>query len=492
MPAIPVITAIGSGVAAAAPVLAAGAGIYSDVKGVQAQEDAVAAAQNQARAAAGAGTNLAQSQDANLQAYFNSNPAFAAEYNRHMAQARPGTDNRTQTQWLSDFLRDNPEEQQKFQSFAASGGVIPSSAMGPGGTVDVNILQQQAQAVAQQNAAAAKALEDQYNPGASALRETSLQALIDKLAAQNPGPVGTLPSVPEVTALPTSGTNEALLAQIAAQAGQPLQNVGYDSPLTRDAIAKARADLALGGLLPQDVRNMVARNAFARSGMVSGGTRLGRDITARDLGLTSLDLERARLQAALQAGSAEAGLEGANAAMRLSAEQYARENLLRSQVATAQDLAVSRAAAVQQQQLAQQAAAQQAQNYFNDNSLRQSIIGGDFARALAAAQLGQNIAQPQAGLSPGSVADVAIGNVNLANNAQQQANAAAAQAGAQKAQFGTQLIGAAINPAIDALKNIFQPTPVTTLPTTTVGYDVASSLPGFKYSSLQGFSPATY
>src|SRR6478736_491729 len=432
MPAIPVLAAIGGGSAAAGALTAAtaGAGIYSAVKGVQNQKDAAKAAQNQANLASnsGAAANAAQEQQV-LQAYFNSNPALAAEYQRNRAATG---DTRSPIEWVAGYVSEDPAGAQDFQTFRSANfaGQIPASAMGPGGTVDVNLLQQQAQAVANQNAAASAALEAQYNPGAQELRRTSLESVTGQLTGPQQGIQGSLP---------TSGANEALLAQIAAQAGTPLNGVGYDSQLTRNAIAKAQADLALGGLLPQDVRNLIARNALAQSGTVSGGTRLGRDITARDLGLTSLQLEQARLQAALQAGSAEVGLEQGNAAQRLAAQQYARNNLLQSQQATAADLA------------------RQSSDYFNQNSLLQQIQSGNFARALAAAQLGQNIAAPQSGLSPGSVADVAIGNVNLANNAQQQARATQAQTGAQQSQFGSQLFGA----VLPALTNVFKPTTYT-------------------------------
>lgn len=60
--------------------------------------------------------------DAALQEYYNSNPAFAAEYNRHMgwiAQNSPGTDRRSPLQWLRDGIRDDPTGAQALQSYVA-------------------------------------------------------------------------------------------------------------------------------------------------------------------------------------------------------------------------------------------------------------------------------------------------------------------------------------------------------------------------------------
>jgi hypothetical protein len=287
-------------------------------------------------------------------------------------------------------------------------------------TVDIPGLQSQAQNIAIQNAQNSAALERQFNPGAAQLRQGSLQAL---LASLNPETGDALSALIANGAPGTSGGNQALLNQIQGQAGQPLTNTNFDSALTRAAVAQAQADLALGGNLPQDVRNLVARNAAAKSGTVSGGLGLGRDISARDLGLTSLDLSNRRLQNAAAIGQQEAALEQANAAMRLQGEQFGRNNLLQSQQALAQ-----------QDQMA-------SGNYFNQANLLQSIASGDFARAIAAAQLGQNIAQPISGIDPGSVANLAVGNSNAVASQAQNAAALKAQSANQLMGLGEGLIG---------------------------------------------------
>jgi hypothetical protein len=324
-----------------------------------------------------------------------------------------------------------------------------ASANAPAPQVNIAQTDQLAREAALRNAQDSAALEKQFNPGAADLRAGSLQALIASLNDQggqnsifqsfvNQGapalsPLGTRPGV---------GTdNAALLAQIAAQAGQPLTNQGFDSALTRAAVQRAQDDLALGSQLPQDVRNLVARQALARSGSVTGGLGLGRDLMARDLGLTSLDLRNQRLQAAAQLGSQEAGLEQANAAMRAQAEQFGRQNLLQSQSAIdAQDARAAQNYATDAQ-IAANRDALAASNYFNQAGLFNQIANGDFARALSAAQFGQNIAQPMSGLDPGSIANLAVGNVNSQAGKQQQAFGLQAGAANALTGFGSQLAG---------------------------------------------------
>lgn len=258
----------------------------------------------------------------------------------------------------------------------------------PAPTVDINALDAQARQIAQRNAADSAALEAQYNPGAAELRRASLGAVIDALAAGSPA--------------------SALQERILAQAGTPLTAQQFDSPLTRDAIEAARSDLALGGNIPLDVQQQIARRALARSGTVTGNLGLGRDLTTRDLGLTSLQLRDQRLARASQIGAQEAGLEQANAAMRAAADRYGRDNL------------------------------------FDSASVLNQIASGDFARAFGAAQLGQNIAQPAAGLDPGSIANLAVGNTNAIAQKQQQDAAIRANQAAGMTQFGSQLLGAGL------------------------------------------------
>lgn len=288
-------------------------------------------------------------------------------------------------------------------------------------TVNIAETDAAARQAALQNAIESAALERRFNPGAAELRSGSLEALMAALNAPQ-------------------SERDALAARVAQQAGNPL-TVGaaqqYDSMLTRQAVQAAADQLALGGELPQDVRNLVARGALARSGQVTGGLTLGRDLATRDLGLTSLDLQRARIAQAAQLGQQEAALEAGNAglraqndAQRLEAEQFGRNNLLQSA------------------------------------SFMDQIASGDFARAFQAAQLGQNIAQPQSGLDPSAIANLAVGNSNATAAQQQQAMGLRAGVANQQAAFGSQLAGTGIGLAAQFYKPapVVQPKPTPYIP----------------------------
>lgn len=304
--------------------------------------------------------------------------------------------------------------------------IARQQAENSGKGVDIASLQKQAQDIAKQNAANSAALEAQYNPGVAQLRKQSIAGVTDSL---NP-----------------NLNVDAIANQIAAQAGQMPTGISYDSPLLREAIAKARSDLALGAGLPQDVRNLVMRGALAKSGSVSGGLNLGRDLGVRDLGLTSLDLENRRLQNAAALGGQEAGLGQGNANLSLQAQLAGTNNL------------------------------------FNSANFLQQIDSGNFAKQLAAAQLGQNIAQPLSGIDPGSVANLAVGNSNASAAAQQQAAAIGAANAGQKNALTGQLLGAGLGFA----QNYFANRPAST-PAATTNYASLGSSIGSSYGSAGGF-----
>jgi hypothetical protein len=469
---IPVIAGAGAGAAGIGGLtlgtgLLAGAAVGSLAMTAQGMSDAK-------KAASGASANAAAANAAS--AYTGTQPdisGYAATPNvaRHISTNR--ANGYYGPEWTDEMIA-----QDYYNNIGKQAGEIipmqvPTGVGNGSGGVNLGAAQQAAQSIAFQNAANSRTLEDMYNPGAGAVRTAGLDALLGQINAPSQGIQGQLPGAYTPGSAPVSAANQELLARVSAQAGKPLEGASYDSALTRAAIAKAQSDLALGGMLPQDVRNLIARQGLAKSGTVSQGLGLGRDIVARDLGLTSLQLENARLQQALQAGQAEVGLNQGNAAMGLQAQQYARNNLLQSQGATAADQAQQLQAYFQQQQLAQQAAAQEASNYFNQNNLIQSIQSGDFSRAMAGAQFGQSIAQPQSGLDPGSIVNLAVGNSNMAANAQQNANALAAGAANQQAALGGQILGAVggfagnyFRPQAPAV-NYSAPSPNATYPSTT-------------------------
>lgn len=63
------------------------------------------------------GSDATSQQSAALQAYYNSDPAFAAEYARVQAQG----DKRSPQQWISDFISSTPGQSAKFQQFSSTG-----------------------------------------------------------------------------------------------------------------------------------------------------------------------------------------------------------------------------------------------------------------------------------------------------------------------------------------------------------------------------------
>jgi len=185
----------------------------------------------------------------------------------------------------------------------------------------------------------------------------------------------------------TSTTDDYTRGLLSQMAEGKVSNA--QTPLLQAAIAKAKADLAMGGNISGETQNAVTRSALAKAGTVApGGLGLGRDIVARDLGLTSLDLEQRRLVNASQLGGQE-----------LQAAQFGTNTAFNNNA-----------------------------NLLNAVQLLNAGQGNQFNRNLAAAQYGQSIRQPIVGLDPGAVANIAVGNANNASAAQtNQANIAGQQ-----------------------------------------------------------------
>lgn len=209
----------------------------------------------------------------------------------------------------------------------------------------------------------------------------SLNSSVNDIAAQNAAKSQALEKqlTPEVSALKTNSIN-ALLANLKPdQYTQQLKDLiakqAGGSSLLNSAANTAQQQLNLGGALDQETQNQVMRAALAKAGGVGGGDLgLGRDISARDLGLTSLQLLNSRLNNAATIGT-----------------QQGQMTLQQAQVLAA-------------------------------------LAGGDWTKYMQAAQLGQSIQSPNVGLSPSDIANLTVGNTNLANNA----NMNAAQIAAQK------------------------------------------------------------
>lgn len=217
--------------------------------------------------------------------------------------------------------------------------------------VNIDQLNQQARAIAIDNARASAELERQMTPEVPALRTRANEDILRTM--------GRSQELDSATRL--------LAQRLGSDVAGPTE-----SALLNAAANRAQSELGLGAALPQDVRNEIMRAAAARSGTVSDGLGLGRDISARDLGLSSLQLLQQRLQNASQIGQQQLGQQQFNVGTNFNNQA----------------------------------------NLFNTIQALQSLRQGEFARALGAGQYGQAIAQPVVGIDPSSVANIAVGNVN--------------------------------------------------------------------------------
>lgn len=275
--------------------------------------------------------------------------------------------------------------------------------------VDIGAVSDMATQQALKNIELSRATELENNPENAALRTASIINLLGQLGAD------------------TTDVQNIIRGQLGRSSRTPLLD---------QTVAKASSDLALGGAIPLDVRNLVARNAAAKAGRV-GAVRSGRDISARDLGLTSLDLEQRRLTNARDI----AGLD-------VEATQFDSNYLL------------------------------------NQAQMIQALSSGDFGRALALAQFGQSLQAPVVGLDPASVANLAVGN----SNASTAAGMTAAQIAAAQAQGASQLGGALLGAGLGGIVNGYstpkKPVVATAAKANTVGPATGPYMPFY--------SPFTY
>lgn len=258
-----------------------------------------------------------------------------------------------------------------------------AAGAGKAGQVDIEALDNLSRQFAQRNAAESAALEQSMTPEVPQLRTAANNAVLAGVGTSN---------VDDYT--------RGLLSQMAEGSVSNAQ-----TPLLQAAIAKAKADLAMGGRLSDETQNAVTRSGLAKAGTVApGGLGLGRDIVARDLGLTSMDVEQRRLVNASQLGGQE-----------LQRAQFDTNTSFNNNA-----------------------------NLLNAVQLLNAGQSNQFNRNLAAAQYGQSIRQPVVGLDPGAVANIAVGNSNNASAAlSNQANIYGQQSqnwGNLAGQFGGQAL----------------------------------------------------
>jgi len=229
---------------------------------------------------------------------------------------------------------------------------------------DLSSLMNTASTAAQSNAAGSIALQNQYYPSLYPLTNQTYTALGSNLS---------------------NGAAQQITG--APQAANPLLNAATTSTLNQ---------LNMGGQLPPDVAEQVARQAAQGAGQsgFAGGAPT-KNIVAQDLGLNSLSLLNQRQQNAASLGTTTAGLN------------------------------------TQQQQLANAVAE------FNNSTVPQV----NTQRVLGTAGVVSGIPTPVAGLDPGQIASVAIGNNNAQNQYNQQSASILASSNAANAQNTASTIG---------------------------------------------------
>lgn len=261
-----------------------------------------------------------------------------------------------------------------------------SAKAAQGGGVDIASLDQQARDLSKRNAADSAALEAQYNPSVAALREQATSSLLPYTSTNNS----------------ISSTGQTLRSGLYGDFSRAGNAQLQQSGLLNDAVARARADLALGGGLDTATRNEISRRSAANAGLVGGGgLGLGRDLSARDLGISAMQLGNQRLNTAAAIGAQDQAFNNA-------ASQFGLQN-------TAQRLSTA--------------------------GLISDLGQQDFNRQFQLAQFGQSIARPETGLDPSSLVNLTVGNQNASNAAAQNAAAVQAQSANAMMGLGGNLIG---------------------------------------------------
>lgn len=224
--------------------------------------------------------------------------------------------------------------------------------------IDIGALNALVNQQSESNARRSLALEQQLSPETYNLRRETAQNLLANARRGTPEQDAAMQSV---------------LDQLRAVASPAFAD-SLRSRTLESAAAQAGNDLALGGQLPQDVRNEIIRRGISTAGRVGGGN-LGtaRAIVPRDLGISSLALRDQRLQNAGNLGQAEAAYNTNRATTPVNAG-----NVLANLLA--------------------------------------SLAGGRTQSLLGQAAFGQSLQPPQVGLSPSSVADIYSNNLQAEYN----------------------------------------------------------------------------
>jgi hypothetical protein len=229
----------------------------------------------------------------------------------------------------------------------------PSSSVPTPQLANPAVLQQQAQTAAGQNVTNSIALGEQVYPGLADARRQAISSLSSNL--NNPvmfNPVNAPPL-----------------------AANPLWDAAYK---------QTQNDLALGGQLPPEVRDQIARTAAATTGQAGQIGQAGANYTARDIGLNAYQIQQQRLQNAVNVGAQQTATNTGQQALQSQVQQF--------------------------------------------NSQFGANVGlQNNTQALQNAALITGLQLPASGLDPGQIASIGIANTNAQNSAAQQQAALAAQ-----------------------------------------------------------------
>lgn len=237
--------------------------------------------------------------------------------------------------------------------------------------IDLDELDKLVQSQSRENIEGSRALEREFDPFTAAMRELFPQQIYNR--AQDT----------EVDRLIRSAMG-MFEDGMGEDVGAPIEV----DPLFTQARDQAEADLAMGGELPIEIQNLIARTAAGKASQAGTlGTGLGRDLAARDLGLTALDLRKQRQENAANIGSQATTLNQIVNQFNAGLEQQNRNNRT-SNLSFLEGLGANR-------------------------------------RAETAAAISRPA--PQYGLDPASIADLYVSDVNSLRDLEQQRMAIQAQ-----------------------------------------------------------------
>lgn len=244
-------------------------------------------------------------------------------------------------------------------AISAVGTAVSSSQAKKGEPNKVNVAQTIQDAATQQKNDLQNSinLEQQFLPGTTALR-TQSNSLNSNLATGN---------------TPAQQQQQALLTQAGAPITNP--NSAVNNPLTSASLTSILQSLAQGGNLDPDTQAQATQAALQGAGSAGiSGSGAGRGLVARDLGLTSLQLLQSRQNQASAAGNSYGAL------------------------------------ALQGQGL-------QLQDYISRLGALSGAVGQQQQYGLGLGTLLNNTALPNSGLTGTQVAQLDVGNTNIANQA---------------------------------------------------------------------------